>query len=160
MSNFLRSKDIGDAGEKQVLDLFTLFGYNNGKYPDKEYDIWVEFGENHKMWYGEVKNDAMASKTGNFALEYWNVKKNAPSGFMASKAHIWFHLVKGDVWATSLKNLRNFTDMVKPKRIIEVGGDDNASLMLYPLDKIGEVFHKLNDVSKADFTTSLSQILS
>lgn len=155
MKSFLSSLSVGKNGELAVIELLNDFGYSASKYDEtKDYDIFFEYKK--KKVYGEVKNDVMAEKTGNFAIEFWNVKKNTASGISNCKSHLWFHIAANQIWMANTQDLKTYTEQVAPKRIITMGGDANASLKLYPLAMIGEIFSLVGLTQKK---TEFAQIL-
>jgi hypothetical protein len=81
----------------------------------------------------EVKFDEYERKSGNVAIEVYNPRLGKPSGVTATKAFFWAHvLVDKVVWLTPVEKLREYLDNHAPGRIIDVGGDKNATLWLYP----------------------------
>ena len=143
--SFLSSKAIGDHGEELVLNLFNKFGIKCEKNEDKEtrldYDLLCELGR--KKFNCEVKFDKMAQKTGNLAIEFFNSNKGAASGIGVTKADLWVHIVlDGDhptIWAASVPYLRQWINAHKPKRVVEMAGDGNASLYLYSDEDILDI---------------------
>ena len=89
----------------------------------------------------EVKVDAMAAKTLNAAVEYWDSRRDKPTGILETTAHLWLHCVpEGDklrcyeIPTKKLLKLCIETGETKP------GGDYGSScLKIIPLQKIREV---------------------
>lgn len=69
----------------------------------------------------EVKNDLLANKTGNVAIEIICVER--------SKSPVWIYKLCEEFWAINIKNLRDL------KGKIVYGGDGNRSkLKLVPIN--------------------------
>ncbi len=130
---------IGVAGETRFKNFVESLGYecefNSDKNILSHYDITIK-----GIGTVEVKNDIFSAKTGNVAIEYWNSKLNKPSGISVTKSDIWCHIIRGNLFVVKTQDLKNFTETVTPKRIIERAGDDNASLKLYSINRIMEIF--------------------
>lgn len=109
----------------------------------------------------EVKFDKMWSRTGNIALEYWNSKKNTPSGITATESEIWLHVINFptmEIWASSVNGIRKYTKDVKPKRIVEKAGDDNADIMLYESSIIfPAIFERLDILSMKEIRKAIQK---
>lgn len=144
--SFIQAYKVGQRGEEFVRDLLNEYKMEaelNDNHDERHlYDISAKLGR--KKFTLEVKFDMMAQKTGNIAIEFWNSKKNHPSGLSITQANIWAHcLLDGNnltVWFASVPKLKDFIEHNPPSRIIACGGDNNASLYLYKqetiLDKI------------------------
>jgi len=146
MSSFLKSKDLGDYAEKEVEKLFSFMGMTS-KSNNIEYDLLVEYDRPFSL---EIKYDIYAAKSGNIAIEYFNTKKNKPSGIMASKADFWiYYLGEDSIYFITLKKLIEFTQKEQPFRLVE-GGDKNAALMLYKKDHILSSFTNLVGLNNND----------
>ncbi len=123
-----REKAIGDTAEDELvqylksLDLTVVKNTERSKFYD--YDVCANY-ENDWLSF-EVKNDVMSGKTGNLAIEYWNSKKNAPSGIMATKASYWVHKFNDELHYCLVADLKIFLDKTPPKRIIKAGGNANS----------------------------------
>lgn len=149
--NVLKSMRVGNIAEKLVIETLNTYGYDAKKNEDKakKYDYDVLATINGKEVSFEVKFDVMAARTGNIAIEYWNSKKNQPSGIMVTKADYWVHVIEDEeqtklVYVTPVANLKKFIELNKPKRTIESGGDNNANLYLYSTEVILSCFSELN----------------
>lgn len=157
----IKSKKVGDEAENEILQWLLDGGHNARKNLVHslryDYDIEVDiplysshgYAMKHDKFTIEVKNDVMATKTGNVAIEYWNSRKNAPSGLTVTKANIWAHKIDGEVWICSVPSLKKFVETNKPLRIIEGGGDDNADLYLYKIEDFISNCIKLKEISHA-----------
>jgi len=126
----------GSKGEKMVIDLLSKVGGKSviPEKPLKSHDLEIELG--NKKFTGEVKYDLMGHRTGNIALEFWNSKQNAPSGITATKADLWFHIFKEEIWVANTISLKVYIQNNQPNKIIFSGGDNNANLYIYKADTI------------------------
>lgn len=146
---------VGDIAEQLVIDTFAKHGLICTKVekPDRSfYDLCFSEGPldliNILPFYVECKHDVMAKKTGNVAIEFYNPKSGKPSGIGVTKATIWCHIMEGEIWAVKVEKLKNFLARNHADRIINTGGDGNASLYLYSKDKLlGPLMTKLNDIT-------------
>lgn len=146
--SFQVSKQFGDLAEKLVAAYLAACGIeseHSGKNPD--YDLLCKLGRT--KFTIECKFDLKSETTNNLCIEVYNPKSDKPSGITASKADlIVFVLPDGSnrtLWAASLFELRKFLSEVPPKKVIEVGGDKNATLHLYDVFTILDaVFHRLD----------------
>lgn len=161
----LKSMRIGDEAEIEVMQFMENLGCavtkNNDKNTRIEYDILAEFViYRHVDEYGgyeetaivkfEVKNDVMASKTGNVALEYFNSKSKKASGITATKADWWVHKIDGELWIIRVADLLNFTKSEKPRKIINGGGDNNADLLIYEIERFTSKCKLLSEMKLGD----------
>jgi len=159
---FLASKAFGDKGENAVKCLLDSIGVDvNLKGKGIEYDLECKL--KRKKFTIEVKYDWMAQKTGNLAIEYYNTKKNAPSGIDATEADIWcVCLEDGEnitIWMTPTSLLRRHIKENKPYRTVE-GGDNNSAMKLYRQDDILSIFVRIDDKLSAEETLkTLKKIL-
>jgi hypothetical protein len=113
-----------------------------------DWDVqWVQNGE---TCTAELKQDLMAEKTGNVAIEVSS--RGKPSGLSTSKATYYVYLIRGDYYMILTTSLRvhisaNLYRFVK-------GGDDNTSeLYLIPL-------HRFCALCRPLFTKVPSYLLS
>ena len=135
--------------EQLVIKLFENAGYTCTKAPKgtKQYDFTAV--QDIYTILLEVKFDSMSDLTGNLAFEYWNPKKNEPSGLMISQADFWAYCFGNPLQAhiVELPILKEYIDTHKPKRIIDVGGDKNASLYLYERSQIiSDIFWRVDEI--------------
>jgi hypothetical protein len=145
--SFLRDRDTGDIAEKWVASLLQECGINSIKKNKKE--LLFDFVHNYPEFMSEVKHDVMSARTGNIAIEFFNTKKNKLSGIAATTAQLWFHVVPmpKSVWVASVIQLREYIKNNKPLRVVNEGGDNNASMYLYKQDIIfSEVFHRVDNI--------------
>jgi hypothetical protein len=135
---FINDLKLGNKAESFVIDILkggiiqASPNLNKKQFPF--YDLLIEYGG--QEWKAEVKYDLYAHKSGNVAIEYYNPKSNKPSGLSITKSDFWIHVLTNPDKAFIVKtdNLKTFISRHKPFKIIEVGGDGNASLLLYRTD--------------------------
>lgn len=152
----LKSMRIGAVAEDLLVENLISFGHIAERNPDKstryEFDVTSTF--NGQKFLFEVKYDVMASRTGNIAIEFWNSKKNAPSGLSATKSDFWVQVLEEPtgrvIYITTVDDLKNFTKFEKPLKTIIAGGDKNSSMYIYEKERILTCFTELS----ADFFTS------
>lgn len=102
----------------------------------------------------------MAARTGNLAIEYYNVKKASPSGISSTKSDLWVVVLENEVWISATRKLRKYFNETKPHRTIECGGDDNAAFKLYRKEEILEaVFYRIDNINKLALTNLISSLL-
>lgn len=146
-----KQKRAGDFAEDLVVEFLTGKGFECDKSKGKNYDYDVSAKNDKIELTFEVKYDIMSEKTGNIALEYWNCRKNEPSGITVTKSDYWVFVLtrKGEhsLHFAKVAELKKFIDDVTPKKIIPIGGDKNASLMLYDEDVILPAFTESKDFS-------------
>jgi len=151
----LKSKLQGDEVEDTLVSVLSKFGQTqkNTEYGLRyEYDVECNISDgkvNYKLTF-ECKNDVMAKKTGNVAIEYHNSKKNEPSGVSRTSAVFWAHKIGGIIWIVSVKALKDFIDVTKPVKVIESGGDDNANLLIYRIDDFTTICKPLEEFQHAN----------
>jgi hypothetical protein len=134
---------VGRHYEPKFGNGFVSFG----NYP--QFDIKFERGPSL-----EVKVDTKAQQTGNAAIEYWNTRKDKPSGILETTATLWIHIVPFETGLTCYE--------VDTKRLLRLcletphearGGDNSASLLklipLLRLKAISSQVFQLNNKLKA-----------
>ena len=107
----------------------------------------------------------MSEKTSNVAIEVHNPKSDKPSGLYVTEADIWFHLIPDGnnitCWINSVSNLKKFVETIEPKKIIEVGGDQNSRMLLYQIDDIlSHGLIRLENLNKKDAIKLIKDTLS
>jgi len=128
-------KDLKDGAsfEEEVTKL--LKGYLDDfvfiTNKTKEYDILVSdtfenVSNNSKNVTFEVKNDLMATKTGNVAIEY--ECRGEESGLVVTTADWWVHGIDGIPYFITVDKLREIC-LLATKKVI--GGDKGSSTKLY-----------------------------
>ena len=154
-------KDIerGLAGEKLLVGRLEKAGYSL-IFPDKAdrsyYDLAIKIGNEH--FFFEVKYDEYAVKSGNLAFEFCNPKKGSYSGIMVTNAHFWCQIIPYDEPKILVAPTEVLIDIVqehvikghkskikkKHLKIVAEAGDGNASLVLYQLSEIRDLFLDFN----------------
>jgi hypothetical protein len=88
----------------------------------------------------EVKCDTTAARTGNAAIEYWDTRRNKPSGILETEASWWLHCVPQGRGLRCFKvSTKRLSKLCFERGEIRNGGDFNASCMkLIDLDRLKE----------------------
>jgi len=129
---FLHDLARGGKAETLVAHLFVESGFPSvvDKKARAEWDLKSEY--NGEYITTEVKYDAYEHKSGNVAIEVYNPYIGKPSGITVTQAFFWAHvLMDGVVWLAPVSKLKEYLDNHPPGRIIDAGGDKNATLWLY-----------------------------
>ena len=166
--SYHKSVGLGNFGENLVSDTLAKAGIKNSKNPEKscrkimsEWDI--EFVFEGKRFTLEAKFDKYEARSGNIAIEYWNVKQGKRSGLLASKSDLWAIVLYEPVtvWVARTSDLRKYFHTVKPFREIACGGDDNAAMKLYRRDELfSDVpFYRLDDKDSDAVALLLNKLL-
>jgi Holliday junction resolvase len=141
----LKSLIIGDEAELEVIEYLNSIGFATSKNTDTKtrqfYDIEATY--DNKSITLEIKHDKMAAKTGNVAIEYYNSKQCKPSGIYVTKAKWWVHKIDGVMWICEVEKLINFTKTEKADKMIVGGGDKNADLFIYRVDRFTDICRDL-----------------
>ena len=146
----------GDEAEQRFIAILKEAGIPAAKNSDIETrQFWDIEGEGFTV---EVKNDRYAIKSGNIAIEIFNPKSNKTSGLTVTKADLWAVQVGPEFWIIRTAKLRKFVDTAKPHRIIDVGGDANATLLLYKKEHIFEHFVQIGDMSGEEIARLIDEI--
>ena len=148
----LKSMKIGDIAEQELIDYLNQIGMQAEKNTDKnlrlDFDVVARY--NGQILTFEVKNDAMASKTGNMCIEYHNTKKDTASGLHATKADWWVHKLENTLWIIRVSELKVFTLNEKPDKHIKSGGDKNANLFIYKMERFTSIAKDLSTILKPE----------
>lgn len=112
----------------------------------------------------ETKFDLYESLSGNIAIEFHNPKVGKPSGINATKADLWVHVVKDgtgyQAWVARVDKLKEYIRTHKPHRVIDRGGDNNASIYLYRRETLfPAVFRRIDDVPASERAAQLCSML-
>jgi len=107
----------------------------------------------------------MAAKTQNIAVEYFNPKKNSASGLTATNSDFWVYCLLEDggmtAYLTDIFSLLNYISNNQPFRVVDVGGDKNASLFMYKKDKIlPELFVRIDNLNKDELLYIFDQYIN
>lgn len=157
--NITRDLAIGSIAEKQIAKIYEEIGFKSefNTENNKLYDLvsW----NTRTRFTTEVKYDIYAKKSGNVAIETFNPKQGKESGISCTAATLWAHVIE-DAFITSVKLLKEFIHVTKPFRIIEAGGDDNATLFLYKRELIlDSIFYNLTSLSKAKRKSTILKLI-
>jgi hypothetical protein len=159
--------DKGDRAERDVVQLFanaSIVIERNRARDLKKLILWDLKGSlADREFTIEVKYDLMEAKTGNIAVEYYNVRQCKPSGIMATEADLWIFVLQKprSVWICRTAALLAYFDTAKPHRNIACGGDDNAAMKLYRRKVLFEAvpFHRVDLLSGDDLLSLLNELL-
>lgn len=97
----------------------------------------------------EVKYDKLQAKTGNVAVEFYNTRKNAPSGIEATKSDLWVFVLDNPttVWIAKTCVLKHYFHS-NYGRVIRSGGDNNSNMKLFRSEKIlKEIFVRIDNMN-------------
>lgn len=163
--NFKSDNRAGKLAENKVLQVLEELGIHGNLNPASDHASRLKF-DIAAQWFdltftGEVKYDLMEAKTGNVAIEYYNIKTGAKSGLLATESDLWFHVVQPlEVYVCNVADLLAYFTNEKPYRSIECGGDDNSAMKLYRRDVIfPAIFHRFDGQSAADTLGVLAELL-
>ena len=95
----------------------------------------------------EVKVDALAAQYYNAAIEFWDTRRNKPTGILGTEAQIWLHCVpEGDALRCYELQTKQLLKLCLETGEVKPGGDNHSSLLkLIPMQKISAT-------SQAEFT--------
>jgi len=150
----LKDMEEGEGAEKRLISLLQNAGLLAIKNTDtatrKFWDVEatlldVDEGTVLAEFTIEVKNDRYALKSGNIAIEIFNPKSNKGSGLTITQATMWAVMVGDEFWICKTSKLRKFVDNEKPHRIVDVGGDKNATMLLYKKEHILAIFERVDN---------------
>lgn len=158
-NNIAVSLRVGKIGEKMVGSLLQRVGveptFSTGRF--KDYDVAGTLDS--KNFTIEVKYDLYAEKSGNIAIEIFNVKSGEPSGLMATKADIWAHITDG-VYLTKVNTLKEYVNREVPHKVITCGGDNNSSMLLFREDKIfNDIFIRADELNDKELLNTLRDLI-
>lgn len=147
----LKSLAVGKEAENELVEYLNSIGMRaiiNEVHADRyDFDVKASYYDDAEMddfhTTFEVKNDLMAKKTGNIAIEYFNSKQCKPSGIYVTKAKWWVHKIDGVLWICEVEKLINFTKTEKADKMIVGGGDKNADLFIYRVDRFTDICRDL-----------------
>jgi hypothetical protein len=97
----------------------------------------------------EVKLDTLAAKTFNACIEFWNNRKNCPSGILATNTDVWLHCVpEGNTLRCYEVNTKRLLRLCLETGRVENGGDFGASMFkLIPMAALAQI---ANDTFKLE----------
>lgn len=130
--NFNKDKQDGDSAEDFVLECIQVHFPTAYRVQGKEARFDIIVPEVDKTI--EVKNDLMAAKTGNLAIEMCK-KSGESSGIMISEADYWVIMAGGEMFMIDRVALRQYCEQADHRKVW--GGDRWASqMMLVPIEDI------------------------
>lgn len=157
--NIQTSLKLGKQGVTYLTKIFDSYGFTYKDAPVKclEYDLNILTPLQFTV---EVKYDIYEQKSGNLAIEIWNSKQNKRSGLSATTANIWCHVLSSGVYIANTILLREWVDNHSPLRIIDKGGDNNATLLLYNSEYIlKEIFYQLDNLDIESGTQLIQRLI-
>lgn len=163
MSKFRRDLAIGEMAEKEVCKILEKAGMESTKNKDRSTDISVLIG--NRIFYGEVKFDILAYKTGNMAVEYANSRTGMPSGILSTTSDFWFAVLgdigkKMEVWICSTEALKNHFQQNKGYKDVEGAGDGNATIRLFRLDTVlDSLFTRIDNLSVEEVRKEVAKVV-
>lgn len=101
-----------------------------------EFDI--QFADRVRM---EIKVDAMAAKTLNAAIEFWDSRRDKPTGILETTASLWLHCVpeNGGLRCYEIQTKKLLRLCIEAGEL-KAGGDYGSSQMkILPLQRIREI---------------------
>jgi hypothetical protein len=156
---FVKNLSDGQNAESIVANLFRSVGFQVLHDKKKNIDWDMVLLVKNKRIPIEIKFDAYEQKSGNIAIEVYNPKSCSPSGVTATKALLWIHiLIPHQILLTTVNRLRRYIDNHQPARIINCGGDDNATLYLYKTEDISTVFDRIDKMKKEELQNFIQEI--
>ena len=159
-------KDLrkGHEAEDFILALLVQAGLpassNDNRKTFSDFDLTAEI--NNRPFTIEAKYDLFEKKSGNIAIEFFNPKSNQPTGIDATKADLWVHVLDKPMsaWVTNVATLRRYIRTHDPVRVVERGGDSNASMLLYKREVIfADIFYQLDGLSPQSVRNLLLKLL-
>lgn len=161
---YLQDVQAGKDGERLVKELFERHGISISKNTSSKRKDLLLWDLRAILPYGEidleVKSDLKERQTGNVAVEYFNTKKQAPSGIDATTAKLWVFVLIDPItiWACSVSELQNYIKKVKPLRDVS-GGDDNSQMFLYKREQLfDDIFYRIDNASDLSFQIIISKL--
>ncbi len=150
MNKFLRDRDRGTVAEKKVVDIFSKANLVSS-IDDTVRAHWdiKSLSDNCKdVITTEVKFDEYEATSGNLAVEVYNPRLGKPSGLTVTRAFFWSYVLADmTVWITPVSKLKIYIDNHPPERIIDKGGDGNATLYLYVSAIIlADIFYRIDNM--------------
>jgi hypothetical protein len=154
---YASSMRIGSQAEQAVIDLLENFGLECHKSQGRNsfYDIETITEEGQTLFF-EVKFDKMSAVTQNLAVEYFNPKLGKLSGISVTQSDFWVFAFGHplQLWLAGVADLKDYIGRNPPFKVIDVGGDKNASLYLYKKDRLlAEIFIRIDNLEKDTLTS-------
>ena len=155
-SKFRKDLADGQVAEQAVaklLDTIQIKSLPSIRSPYYDFD--------HGDFKSEVKYDIWARRSGNIAIEFYNPKKASHSGISITTANLWFQVIPApmEIWVASVERLKYYTMNKFPLRIIEAGGDGNASFYLYKKDEIFfDIFNRVDNLGPENLRNIIADL--
>lgn len=161
---FKKDLRTGHKAENYIMDVLAEAGLPAQANVDPKHfsDYDLQSVLNGRFFTLEAKYDKYENRSGNIAIEFFNPKTNRPTGIDATKADLWVHVLANPMsaWVTTVASLRRYIRDYDPIRVIERGGDDNSSMLLYDRETIfKDIFHRLDGRTPPVTKTLLSKLL-
>ncbi len=163
---YLTDLSKGHKAEEYIRQLFAAAGIKselNASRKKKDLLAWdIEATLDKVQFYVECKYDLYEARSGNVAIEYFNVKTATDSGLMATSADIWCHVLDKPMtaWVCRVSDLKEYFHKKPCHRNIPCGGDDNSSMKLYVRERIfGDIFTQIDNLNKEQLRTVLRNLL-
>ena len=164
--SFMQKLAEGHAAEDYVCHILGKAGYTprlneaTARKDQSKFDVRFDFfGRQVSL---ESKLDAMASQTGNVAIEHWNPRTRQPSGIIGTRAELWVQVFLRPLAAYVARtgDVKRFMDTVPPHRSLQRVGDGNADIVLYQADTIlPAVFYGLDATSPSELQHLLRHLI-
>jgi len=159
-----RDFERGTKGENMVSRLLGMAGvpcWSVATEAGSSHDLEFSFCSTSEVFTIEVKNDEMAERTGNLAIEVWNSYRNEPSGLTATKADLWVQIVGDAVYVANVAELRAWVDANgHTARYISRAGNRNATILLFNAYTILEaVFSRIDGLDSRTLMGTLEDMV-
>ena len=147
--SFRESLKNGQSAEICVGNLYKECGLTIEYNKDARFDI-VAYNLEGLCFTTEVKFDMYEAKSGNVAIEVYTTKTHRLSGLTNTTSTLWAHvLLNKEVHLISTNYLRQLVEEIKVEKIVEKGGDNNASLFLFKSSILLPYFSRIDDIGPA-----------
>lgn len=140
MAHYDFKKDLSDAKrfEDEVELLFIEEGHKVERCNNGDYDLLVEYKEGNTLRW-ELKDDLMAERTGNLAIEFES--RGKASGINRTKSDYYLIRAGKKLYTLPTPFIRKMIAEKKYFRIVN-GGDSGSNTMMY-LFKIDTILEGL-----------------
>jgi len=132
----------GEAFERRVIELFGKQGHQAWKPNERTYDLYINLEVPYWGTYqvtGECKYDAMASSTGNLALQTWDGGKPRGIHPKGPNPDLWIHGVGDEAWVIKTKILQGVVETYGLKAIATGDAGMRARCVLLPLQQAKKI---------------------
>jgi len=151
--SFVKSLTRWKAAERifarYLNDYEWVISVEQSKWRFYDWDIKLTYEKNwvtKEVTY-EVKCDRKSEETGNFCIEYFNTRKQEPSGISTSKADYYVYFADSKRWIAKRSELlvnliwNNLTDL-------RDWGNNNSKMVILPVKFLSEWFEELTDLTE------------